>query len=55
MLHYAIIFFIIALVAAALGVGGVAGISLQVGEILCVVFLVLAVIAWASGRRGPRA
>jgi uncharacterized membrane protein YtjA (UPF0391 family) len=40
----AIIFFIIALVAWALGAGGVAGMSAGVGRMLLFVFLVLAII-----------
>ena len=40
----AIVFFIIALVAWALGAGGVAGMSAGVGRILLFVFLVLAII-----------
>lgn len=41
---WAIIFFIIALIAWALGAGGVAGISAGVGRALLFVFLILAVI-----------
>lgn len=40
----AIVFFIIALVAWALGAGGVAGMSAGVGRILLFIFLVLAII-----------
>ena len=40
----AIVFFIIALVAWALGAGGVAGMSAGVGRVLLFVFLVLAII-----------
>lgn len=40
----AIVFFIIALVAWALGAGGVAGMSAGIGRILLFVFLVLAII-----------
>jgi uncharacterized membrane protein YtjA (UPF0391 family) len=54
----AIIFFVIGLVAIALGYGNVAGLSLQAGEILLGVFLVLAVLSFiisvSTGRRsGP--
>lgn len=41
----AIVFFGIALVAAVVGLGGVADISMDIAKILVVVFLVLAVIA----------
>lgn len=39
-----IIFFIIALVAWALGAGGVAGMSAGIGRLLLIIFLILAVI-----------
>lgn len=44
MFWLAIVFFIIALVAWALGAGGVAGMSAGIGRILLFVFLVLAII-----------
>jgi uncharacterized membrane protein YtjA (UPF0391 family) len=43
---WAIAFFVLAIVAAALGMGGVAGISMDIAKILVVVFLILAVIAF---------
>jgi len=46
MLRWAIIFLIIALVAAVLGFGVIAGVSSNIAWILFVVFLVLAVIAF---------
>ena len=42
---WALAFFVLAIVAAALGMGGVAGISMDIAKILVVVFLVLAVVA----------
>lgn len=53
MLGYAITFLIVALIAAALGFGGVAGISVEIAKILFVVFLVLFVVTLIFGRRGP--
>ena len=44
-LMWALGFFVLAIVAAALGMGGVAGLSMDVAKILVVVFLVLAVLA----------
>ena len=44
MFWWAIVFFIIALVAWALGAGGVAGMSAGVGRALLFVFLILAII-----------
>jgi uncharacterized membrane protein YtjA (UPF0391 family) len=48
MLHYALVFFVIALVAALLGFGGVAGLSVQFGYL----FAVVAVIMLAIGLLG---
>lgn len=44
-LTWAIGFFVLAIIAAALGMGGVAGISMDIAKILIVVFLILAVVA----------
>lgn len=41
----AILFFVLAIIAALVGFQGVAGISMQVAKILIFVFLVLAVIS----------
>ena len=52
MLNYAIAFFVIALIASALGFGGVAGMSAQIGwffAILSLVFLAVALLG-GSGR-----
>ncbi len=49
MLRYALIFLVIALVAALFGFGGVADMSFGAAKILFFVFLVLAVIAALSG------
>jgi uncharacterized membrane protein YtjA (UPF0391 family) len=40
----AIVFFIIAIIAWAMGAGGVAGLSAGVGRVLLFVFLILAII-----------
>lgn len=44
-LYYALVFFVLAVVAALVGFRGVAGISMQVARILVLVFLVLAVLS----------
>jgi len=44
LLWLAIVFFVIAIVAWAMGAGGVAGLSAGVGRTLLFVFLILAVI-----------
>lgn len=53
MLRWAILFFIIALIAAVFGFGGVAGDAAWIGKVLLVVFLILAVASVVLGRRGP--
>ncbi len=52
MLHYAVLFFIVALVAALLGMRGVAGLSAEIGYVLVVVAVIFLVIAFLTGR-GP--
>ena len=44
MLRYAVIFFVIALIAAVLGFGGIAAGAADIAKLLFVVFLVLAVL-----------
>jgi uncharacterized membrane protein YtjA (UPF0391 family) len=51
MLGWAFTFFIVALVAAVFGFGGIAGDAAWIGQILLFVFLVLAVVSLVSGRR----
>lgn len=41
MLHYALIFFVVALIAAVFGFGGIASASAGIAQILFVIFLVL--------------
>lgn len=44
-LQYAILFFVLAIVAAAVGARDVAGISMEIARIFVIVFLVLAVLS----------
>ena len=44
-LQYAILFFILAIVAAVVGARGVAGISMTIAKWFVIIFLVLAVIS----------
>ena len=56
MLYWAAVFFIIALIAAALGFGGIAAAAGGIAHILFYIFLVLflvALIAGLLGRRSP--
>lgn len=55
MLNAAIAFFVLGLVAILLGAGNVAGISMEIGQTLLAVFLILAVVSLVAslvtGRR----
>jgi uncharacterized membrane protein YtjA (UPF0391 family) len=51
MARWAIIFFVIALIAAIFGFGGIAGEAAWIGKILLFVFLILAVLSLFTGRR----
>jgi uncharacterized membrane protein YtjA (UPF0391 family) len=51
MLHYAVVFFVIALIAALFGFGGIAAGAVGIAKILFFVFLALAIISFiANGR-----
>ncbi len=52
MLSWALTFLVIALVAAVLGFGGVAGTAVGIAKLLFVVFLVMFIVALLVGRRG---
>jgi len=54
LLHYAVVFLVVALVAAAIGFGGVAGVAMDGARLLFWVFIILAVISLVGGvvRRG---
>lgn len=49
MVRAAISFFILAIIAFILGAYGIAGLSMEIGKILLVVFLVLAVVSYLGG------
>ena len=55
MLRYAVIFFVIALVAALFGFGGIAAGATEIAKILFFVFVVLFVVSLVAGliKRGP--
>lgn len=53
MLRWAVVFFVVALVAAVFGFGGIAGEAAWIGKILLFVFLILAVLSIVLGRRSP--
>jgi len=44
-LQWAILFFVLAIVAAAVGARGVAGVSMDIARVFVLIFLVLAIIS----------
>ena len=54
MLHYAVVFFVIALIAAVFGFGGIAAGAVEIAKILFFVFLILAVVSFIFGGRWRR-
>ncbi|MFC7233011.1 DUF1328 domain-containing protein [Saliphagus sp. GCM10025308] len=44
-LYWAIIFFVLAIIAAAVGSRGVAGVSMEIARIFVLIFIILAVVA----------
>ena len=51
MLRASIAFFVLAIVSMLLGMNGIAGLSVEIGKMLLIVFLVLAVHSFFLGRR----
>ncbi|MBP7915599.1 MAG: DUF1328 domain-containing protein [Vitreoscilla sp.] len=49
MLHYTVVFLVIALIAAVFGFGGIAASAVGIAKILFVVFLVLALASFLFG------
>jgi len=49
LLHYAVVFLVVALISAALGFGGVAGVAVDAAKLLFWVFLVLFVVSLVVG------
>ena len=48
MLHYAVVFFIIALIAAVFGFGGIAAGAVGIAKVLFFVFLILAAVSFLA-------
>jgi uncharacterized membrane protein YtjA (UPF0391 family) len=51
MLHWSLMFLVLALIAAVLGFGGLAGAAVGIAKVLFFVFLVVWLIAFLSRRR----
>jgi uncharacterized membrane protein YtjA (UPF0391 family) len=49
LLHYALVFLVVALVAAAVGFGGVAGLAMEGARLLFWVFIILFVVSLVAG------
>ena len=49
MLHYAVVFLVIALIAAILGFGGIAAGAVGIAKILSFVFVAMAVVSFVIG------
>jgi uncharacterized membrane protein YtjA (UPF0391 family) len=52
MLYWAVVFLIIAIVAAILGFGVLSGVAATIAEILFVVFLIFLIVSFIFGWRG---
>jgi uncharacterized membrane protein YtjA (UPF0391 family) len=55
MLRYAVIFFVVAIVAALFGFGGIAAGATEIAKILFFIFLILFIVSLVAGliKRGP--
>jgi len=51
MLHYAVVFFVIALIAAVFGFGGIAAGAVEIARILFFIFIVVVLLALAILRK----
>ena len=49
MLYYALVFFIVALIAAIFGFGGIAAGAVEIVKILFLIFLVVAIVTFVMG------
>ena len=54
MLHYSVVFLVIALIAAVFGFGGIAAGAVEIAKILFFIFAIMAVISFVVGlMKGP--
>jgi uncharacterized membrane protein YtjA (UPF0391 family) len=53
MLHYALVFLVVGLLAGALGLAGIAAVAGQIAWVLFLIGVVLIVVHLATGRRPP--
>jgi uncharacterized membrane protein YtjA (UPF0391 family) len=50
MLHYAVVFLVVALIAAVFGFGGIAAGAVEIAKILFFVFVIMAVVTFVISR-----
>lgn len=51
MLHYTVVFFVIAIIAAIFGFGGIAAGATEIAKILFFVFLAITIVSYLIGRK----
>ena len=51
MLHYTVVFFVIAIIAAVFGFGGIAAGATEIAKVLFFVFLAITIISYLMGRK----
>ncbi|NGM68442.1 DUF1328 domain-containing protein [Natronolimnobius sp. AArcel1] len=44
-LYWAVVFFVLAIIAAAVGARGVAGVTMEIARIFVLIFIILAIVA----------
>ena len=49
MLHYAVVFLVIALIAAVFGFGGIVAGADEIGKILFFIFVIMAIVSFVAG------
>ena len=49
MLHYAVVFLVIALIAALFGFGGIVAGAVEIAKILFFIFVVMAIVTFVAG------
>ena len=49
MLHYAVVFLVIALIAAVFGFGGIVAGAVEIAKILFFIFVIMAIVSFVAG------
>ena len=53
MLHYSLVFLVVAIIAAVFGFSGIAADAAWIGKMLFVVFLIIYVLSFVLGKKKP--